>query len=1027
MLLTLPLALLLSAALPAAARPDAFEDELDAYRRLAKHPSLFRRLLAQENLAGTRDARALDVLVRDYARLPEPRDQAQYLLAAVCGRHFDGATFVPALQKWRNKFARPEHAWLWYQTLLIQARHQGPAELLELAGSKRKHAFLRAMAVEALAALRRPEAVTAVSEVLGTLPSHAPQRAALLNAIATVLLSRGHEDGSTAHHALARRLIDLLDDPATPESSKVVIARHLQRVFDVGYAFLEAAPWRQVLASVQSLMEIPPLRGRQVLPVELSGIQARGMRIVYVVDLSSGAMVETTAADEDVLAGGTGQAVGPGTAGEIRLTAMRQALRASMEALSPEQSFAVIYHRHLDSGLAPECKGMMPATPRNVADVLDGLRRIVPSADSDLHAGLRAAFAVTEKGLTQKPEYVDADALMQGADTIFVLSQSGPVRDSWVAAGEPESDPPHWSGEGREVRGVYSDEDRLAEELQRWNLLRKAEIHAVAVGDAPRQVFHDLFRPYRGWNTLRGTEARAADEDAATQTFASVQQQYEAYLQRPSLFMRMRGRRRLAMTGDLRALDLLARSYAHPESPRHRVPHLLASLCARHFAAPEYLPRFHGWREERREPKDAWLWYRTALLDLEHGDASAVETRARTDERHYLRLAAIRAIAAERGPNCVPLAAELLANLPAEGPERASMLEAIAALLEARGHLRTAEDFAAPAEALIGHLRDAELPRRTRHVIARHLASIFRTDMGHGLDADLWLRELKGAQAAPDEPEEPPDAYVPFEFIGIPSGGGRVCYVIDASDSMLEPISDKERRRLSRVVTGTGSPEADRDALPWDKIHNRFDVAREYLKLSLRRLTEDKSFAIVLFGTDAELLASTPSLTAATPAAVRKAIRDLDAMEPGPEVPGRPHGTLMGFTNMHGGLDLAFRITGEGLGPLDPYVDPTMLAEGADTIFLLSDGDPSTDDYRAVDRPDTGDVQADPETRAEQEKVPDVTFYGPYVDYDGFLVDDVRRMNLFRNVEIHCIGIGEANMQLLRDLASAGLGEVRDL
>ena len=40
-------------------------------------------------------------------------------------------------------------------------------------------------------------------------------------------------------------------------------------------------------------------------------------------------------------------------------------------------------------------------------------------------------------------------------------------------------------------------------------------------------------------------------------------------------------------------------------------------------------------------------------------------------------------------------------------------------------------------------------------------------------------------------------------------------------------------------------------------------------------------------------------------------------------------------------------------------------------------------DYRMVDRPDVGDAQADPETRAAQEKVPDVTFYGPYVDFDG--------------------------------------------
>lgn len=1017
----------MSLGLPATAGPDPSKEQLEEYKRHAKHPSLYRRLRAQELLANTESPRALAMLIGDYGKLPQPRDQAQYLLAAVCARNFDGATFVPALAKWRDRYARPDHAWLWYQTLMIHGRHQGAADLVALASGKKKHALLRATAVEALADLRLPEAAAAVPGVLASLPTNASQRAALINSLASVLLSLSHEDGSPAHHGLARRLIDLLDEPSTSASSKVVIARHLQRVFDVPYAFVVSAPWRQVLASVQSLMEIPPLRGPQVKPVRLAGIEARGTRIAYVLDLSSSAKLGTTPEDTDMLAGGSGDAAGSGKPGGLRVMAMRRALEASIKALAPEQSFAVIYHRHLDSGLVPGCKGLVPATTKNIAAVLDGLRRLSPAADSDLHAGLHAAFAVTTKGLVQKRVYVDPTALLQGCDTIFVLSQSGPVRDSWVPTGAPESDPLRWSGEGRRVRGVYSDEDYLAEELRRWNLFRKAEIHVVAIGDAPREAFRDLFRPYRGWNTMRGSEARAADEDTATESFGAVQRQYTAYLQRPSLFMRMRGRRRLAMTGDARALDLLARSYARPEPPVHRVPHLLASLCARNFAAPEHLSRFHEWRSGHQDPKDAWLWYRSALLDLQHGDTGTVETLARQGREHYLRLAAIRAIASERKPNCVPLASEFLADLPTETAERATLLEAIASLLDARGHMRTAEDFAAPTEALIGHLGDAKLPMRTRHVIARHLASIFRTDMGHGLNAHLWLRELKGAQAAPDRPPERPDMYAPFEFIGIPSAGGRVCYVIDASDSMLQPISDKERRRLSRVVTGTGNAEANKDALPWDKINTRFDVAREYLKLSLRRLTEDKAFAVVLFGTDAKRLPSTTTLVVAKPAAVRKAIKDLDAMKPGPVVPGRPHGTLLGFTNMHGGLDLAFRLTGEGLGGVDPYVDPKMLADGADTIFLLSDGDPSTDDYRAVDRPDAGDVQADPETRAAQEKVPDVTFYGPYVDLGGYLVDDVRRMNLFRNVEIHCVGIGEADMRLLRRIASVGLGEARDL
>ncbi|MCF6227740.1 MAG: hypothetical protein L3J82_03605, partial [Planctomycetes bacterium] len=54
-------------------------------------------------------------------------------------------------------------------------------------------------------------------------------------------------------------------------------------------------------------------------------------------------------------------------------------------------------------------------------------------------------------------------------------------------------------------------------------------------------------------------------------------------------------------------------------------------------------------------------------------------------------------------------------------------------------------------------------------------------------------------------------------------------------------------------------------------------------------------------------------------------------------------------------------------------------------------------------------------------------FPGPY----GFrfsnecLPDDVRRLNLFRKCEIHCIGIGNVSFSLLQAIAQAGNGVVK--
>ena len=117
-------------------------------------------------------------------------------------------------------------------------------------------------------------------------------------------------------------------------------------------------------------------------------------------------------------------------------------------------------------------------------------------------------------------------------------------------------------------------------------------------------------------------------------------------------------------------------------------------------------------------------------------------------------------------------------------------------------------------------------------------------------------------------------------------------------------------------------------------------------------------------------------------------------------------------------------IEGNGTTNISDSLDRA-LDSGADTIFLLSDGAPSWDDFGAVDK-DYGEdeVVVDLEYK---EKVTTrdarLEYHGPYL-FDEWLVDDVRRMNAFRRIRMHCIGLGEANMGLLRKLAEMGHGEV---
>ena len=106
----------------------------------------------------------------------------------------------------------------------------------------------------------------------------------------------------------------------------------------------------------------------------------------------------------------------------------------------------------------------------------------------------------------------------------------------------------------------------------------------------------------------------------------------------------------------------------------------------------------------------------------------------------------------------------------------------------------------------------------------------------------------------------------------------------------------------------------------------------------------------------------------------------------------------------------------------NPNVSPS--APPVDTIFLLSDGAPSWDDFDEVDARDPEDQAGDPETHQKYQNVDRLRFQGPYAHPPySHLVDDIERMNLFRKAEIHCVGIGEANQDLLDAIAKIGGGK----
>lgn len=521
---------------------------------------------------------------------------------------------------------------------------------------------------------------------------------------------------------------------------------------------------------------------------------------------------------------------------------------------------------------------------------------------------------------------------------------------------------------------------------------------------------------------------------------------YDDYIKRPSLQMRTRGRIKLASTCHPGAFKILSENYAKPEEPKDQVKYLLTSICANYFRDEAFDAGWTDWRNKYQKSEDAWLWYRSLIIHGDNGHEDDLYKAAEENKELFLRAAALEALC-ENGSD--RLLAWWEAKLDEEDKwkdiERAVMLETASKTLYKEGSALGTDQFRKTALKLIPLIEHKKTDERTKVVMARYFREIFGGDKLY-INAKPWLERLLNPEKDHKEDDKYAPATPPTKFVGIEAAGKRIVYVIDMSDSMLQPLSQKAKEEIKKPVkkptgpiTGGGGKsegpdepaedekEEPADPMPWDKIKTRFDCAREYLKLSLRSLQPEQNFCVIWFGTSHDTLKSTKGLMPATPANIEKACTELDRIKTGPATTDRKFGTLMGDTNLHGGIHHAFKLTGSKMIKEYEYVTPETFFTGADTVFVLSDGEPTDDDWAIQDKRDPEDQTGDPETHVKHADQEILRFPGPYgYRYQSpYLPDDVRRLNLFRKCEIHCIGIGEASQSLLQQIAQQGNGQVK--
>ena len=475
----------------------------------------------------------------------------------------------------------------------------------------------------------------------------------------------------------------------------------------------------------------------------------------------------------------------------------------------------------------------------------------------------------------------------------------------------------------------------------------------------------------------------------------------------------------LARTRTPEALQSLLSEYRRPSGHREHVRATIATLLGRYFGEPRWRAPLDELRATHTNEGGYWLQAQLLSGVLRESRPSEIIERIHAAQTAHAAAAIVTALSL-RAPKLLHESVPgLLLRLPRGTRTRDLLLGATACgMLRNRGRL-DAEPYRSAWDAWAGLLGEERLTHQPhRHLVVRALQ--VRLDTWHDDEEPGFWRHLLGQAERGDSPKGVTRSRP--SFFGLESDGRRVAFLIDVSNSMAQRF---EHGRESPGHTGAAhwrSPRLGEEDLPWSLIENRYELARAHLGLALRRLDPELRFTVILFGGKAWTLQCTRGFVPASDENVRAAIDELAEIEP-TQTTQLGHAAapvFHGGTNLHGALRLAFELLPWGKRARNCWTDRRCLEGGCDTIFVLSDGVPSLDDFSR--RGGLAEAFAGHPAFAGKGAGAQVYYRGPYTRED-WLLEDLRRLNALRMVRIHCVGIGEAQMSLLEALSGDNFGK----
>ena len=520
--------------------PMPYDQALARYQECLSRLPFQYHTSGRETLARTGSPDALTVLAKDYAKAKDYPEHSRYTLASMFGRFFRDEQFVPRFAEMRRKFDDPVDTWLWYHTLRNEISLVDARNAVRIATGAKK-AYQRAAAILAIGDSSRPDLAAVVVPNCVEFPKKPGDRMLLLGAMTGALWrnkARVNEDG---YRKALRAYISLLAaDVRLSHSAKVQMARHLQTILNGPAQFVNPEPWLELLDRGEVKR---PKSTHTVVKPRFFGIETEGERFCYVVDMSDSMLKEISPSARP-----KGPITGPKKKRKKKSMALdesdlpwhkivtrwdlaREQLRISLSRLPKDKQFSIVWFG-TDAGTLDATKGLVKATPANVKRAmaeLDSINATMATAgrkqgqmvlrgETSLHFGMSVAFSLGKRGPNGEPSYVAPKPLIEGCDTVFLLSDGVPNWDGFdindkdygegrvmrdvergIAAARtprinypgPYASFPTFTGSGHRPRAADMD-TWLIQDLVRQNAFRRIRIHCVGLGEANETLLETL-------------------------------------------------------------------------------------------------------------------------------------------------------------------------------------------------------------------------------------------------------------------------------------------------------------------------------------------------------------------------------------------------------------------------------------------------------------------------------------------------------------------------------------------------------